>query len=163
MAEITLARVDDRLVHGQVMQVWTKGHGTNAAYVIDDATAADEFMKEIYESTQSTGGLAIKVFSSDSIVDEWNKNQFGNDNVALIFKSIAYAKKAVDGGVPIKELNVGGIAIKPGTTKVIESVGLSKDDGELCKALDAAGVKVYFQKIPSSENVSLSAALAKMG
>ena len=163
MAEITLARVDDRLVHGQVMQVWTKGHGTNAAYVIDDATAADEFMKEIYESTQSTGGLAIKVFSSDSIVDEWNKNQFGNDNVALIFKSIAYAKKSVDGGVPIKELNVGGIAIKPGTTKVIESVGLSKDDAELCKALDAAGVKVYFQKIPSSENVSLSAALAKMG
>lgn len=163
MAEITLARVDDRLVHGQVMQVWTKGHGTNAAYVIDDATAADEFMKEIYESTQSTGGLAIKVFSSDSIVDEWNKNQFGNDNVALIFKSIAYAKKAVDGGVPIKELNVGGIAIKPGTTKVIESVGLSKDEAELCKALDAAGVKVYFQKIPSSENVSLSAALAKMG
>lgn len=163
MAEITLARVDDRLVHGQVMQVWTKGHGTNAAYVIDDATAADEFMKEIYESTQSTGGLAIKVFSSDSIVDEWNKNQFGNDNVALIFKSIAYAKKAVDGGVPIKELNVGGIAIKPGTTKVIESVGLSKDDAELCKALDAVGVKVYFQKIPSSENVSLSAALAKMG
>lgn len=163
MAEITLARVDDRLVHGQVMQVWTKGHGTNAAYVIDDATAADEFMKEIYESTQSTGGLAIKVFSSDSIVDEWNKNQFGDDNVALIFKSIAYAKKAVDGGVPIKELNVGGIAIKPGTTKVIESVGLSRDDAELCKALDAAGVKVYFQKIPSSENVSLSAALAKMG
>ena len=163
MAEITLSRVDDRLVHGQVMQVWTKGHGTNAAYVIDDATAADEFMKEIYESTQSTGGLAIKVFSSDSIVDEWNKNQFGDDNVALIFKSIAYAKKAVDGGVPIKELNVGGIAIKPGTTKVIESVGLSKDDAELCKALDAAGVKVYFQKIPSSENVSLSAALAKMG
>ena len=163
MAEITLARVDDRLVHGQVMQVWTKGHGTNAAYVIDDATAADEFMKEIYESTQSTGGLAIKVFSSDSIVDEWNKNQFGNDNVALIFKSIAYAKKAVDGGVPIKELNVGGIAIKPGTTKVIVSVGLSKEDAELCKALDAAGVKVYFQKIPSSENVSLSAALAKMG
>ena len=163
MAEITLARVDDRLVHGQVMQVWTKGHGTNAAYVIDDATAADEFMKEIYESTQSTGGLAIKVFSSDSIVDEWNKNQFGDDNVALIFKSIAYAKKAVDGGVPIKELNVGGIAIKPGTTKVIESVGLSKDDAELCKALDAAGVKVYFQKIPSSENDSLSAALANMG
>ena len=163
MAEITLARIDDRLVHGQVMQVWTKGHGTNAAYVIDVATAADEFMKEIYESTQSTGGLAIKVFSSDSIVDEWNKNQFGDDNVALIFKSIAYAKKAVDGGVPIKELNVGGIAIKPGTTKVIESVGLSKDDAELCKALDAAGVKVYFQKIPSSENVSLSAALAKMG
>ena len=163
MAEITLARVDDRLVHGQFMQVWTKGKGTNAAYVIDDATAADEFMKEIYESTQSTGGLKIKVFSSDSIIDEWNANQFGSDKVALIFKSIAYAKKAVDGGVPLGELNVGGIAIKPGSTKVIESVGLTADDAELCKAMEEKGVKVYFQKIPSSENVSLSAALAKMG
>ena len=45
MSEITLARIDDRLVHGQVMQVWTKGKGTNSAYVIDDATANDEFMK----------------------------------------------------------------------------------------------------------------------
>ena len=113
MSEITLARIDDRLVHGQVMQVWTKGKGTNSAYVIDDATANDEFMKEIYESTQSTGGLKIKVFSAQGLVDQWNADQFGDDKVALIFKSLAYAKVAVDGGVPIKELNVGGIAIKP--------------------------------------------------
>ena len=158
MSEITLARIDDRLVHGQVMQVWTKGKGTNSAYVIDDATANDEFMKEIYESTQSTGGLKIKVFSAQGLVD-----QFGDDKVALIFKSLAYAKVAVDGGVPIKELNVGGIAIKPGSTKVIESVGLTSDDADIAKAIGDAGVTVYFQKIPSSENVSLASALAKCG
>lgn len=163
MSDITLARVDDRLVHGQVMQVWTKGKGTNAAYVIDDATAADDFMKEIYESTQSTGGLKIKVFSSDEIVDEWNKNQFGDDKVALIYKSLAYVKKSVDGGIPLGEVNVGGIAIKPGTVRIIESVGLSPEDAKIAKEIEDAGVKVYFQKIPSSENVSLSAALTKMG
>ena len=134
MSEITLARIDDRLVHGQVMQVWTKGKGTNTAYVIDDATANDEFMKEIYESTQSTGGLKIKVYSAQGLVDRWNEDQFGDDKVALIFKSLAYAKVAVDGGVPIKELNVGGIAIKPGSTKVIESVGLTDDDADIAKA-----------------------------
>lgn len=163
MSEITLARIDDRLVHGQVMQVWTKGKGTNSAYVIDDATANDVFMKEIYESTQSTGGLKIKVFSAQGLVDQWNADQFGDDKVALIFKSLAYAKVAVDGGVPIKELNVGGIAIKPGSTKVIESVGLTSDDADIAKAIGDAGVTVYFQKIPSSENVSLASALAKCG
>ena len=163
MAEITLARVDDRLVHGQVMQVWTKGKGTNAAFVIDDATAADDFMKEIYESTQSTGGLKIKVFSSDGFVEQWNKDQCGDVKVALIFKSIAYAKKAIDGGVPIKTLNVGGISSKPNTTRVIESVYLSADDAELCKQLDAEGVEVYFQKIPSSKKLEITGALTKLG
>lgn len=163
MAEITLARVDDRLVHGQVMQVWTKGKGTIAVYVIDDATAADEFMKEIYESTQSTGGLKIKVFSSDEIVEQWKADQFGDVKVALIYKSVAYAKKSVDAGIPLGALNIGGIAIKPGTTKVIESVGLSAEDAELCRAIEEKGVEVYFQKIPSSEKVSLSTAIAKMG
>lgn len=163
MSEITLARIDDRLVHGQVMQVWTKGKGTNTAYVIDDATANDEFMKEIYESTQSTGGLKIKVYSAQGLVDRWNKDQFADDKVALIFKSLAYAKVAVDGGVPIKELNVGGIAIKPGTTKVIESVGLSDADADIAKEIGGKGVEVYFQKIPSSEKVNLASALAKCG
>ena len=59
MATINLARIDDRLIHGQVMQVWSKGNGTNTIYVVDDATAKDPFMKEIYESAQSTGGLKI--------------------------------------------------------------------------------------------------------
>ena len=54
MSEITLARIDDRLVHGQVMQVWTKGKGTNSAYVIDDATANDEFMKEMPPTSSVT-------------------------------------------------------------------------------------------------------------
>jgi PTS system mannose-specific IIB component/D-glucosaminate-specific PTS system IIB component len=162
MAEINLVRVDDRLVHGQVMQVWSKGKGTNAAFVIDDATAADDFMKEIYESTQSTGGLTIKVFSSDTIIDEWNKNQFGDYKVILVYKSLAYVKKSVDGGIPITSVNVGGIAIKNGTTRIIESVGLTAEDAEICKEIAAKGVDIYFQKIPSSEKVGLDAALSKM-
>lgn len=162
MSEITLARVDSRLIHGQVMQVWTKGKGTNAAYVIDDATASDEFMKEIYESTQSSGGLKIKVFSAAGLVDEWNKNQFGNDKVALIFKSLAYVKTVIDGGVPIDAVNVGGIPITPKNTKIIESVGLSREDAEIAQAIAAKGVEVYFQKIPASERVSLADAVKKL-
>jgi len=162
MADINLVRVDDRLVHGQVMQVWSKGRGTNAVFVIDDATAADDFMKEIYESTQSTGGLTIKVFSSDSIIDEWNKNQFGDYKVILVYKSLVYVQKSVDAGIPITAVNVGGIAIKNGATRIIESVGLTAFDADTCKEIADKGVEVYFQKIPSSEKVGLSAALSKM-
>lgn len=163
MAEINLARVDDRLIHGQVMQVWSKGKGTNAIFVIDDDTAADDFMKEIYESTQSTGGMKIKVFSSDEIVDEWNKNQFGDYKLLLVYKKIAYVKKSVDGGIPLPFVDVGGVAIKKDSVRIIPSVGLTKDDAELLKAIEDKGIEVFFQNVPSSEKVSLSAALAKLG
>ena len=119
-------------------------------------------MKEIYESTQSTGGLSIKVFSSDSIIDEWNKNQFGNYKVILVYKSLAYVKKSIDAGIPIAAVNVGGIAIKNGSTRIIESVGLTASDADICKEIAAKGVEIYFQKIPSSEKVGLDAALSKM-
>lgn len=163
MAEINLARVDDRLIHGQVMQVWSKGKGTNAIFVIDDATAEDEFMKEIYESTQSTGGMTIKVFSSKGIVEEWNKNQFGDYKLLLVYKKIAYVKESVDSGIPLPFVDVGGIAIKKDSVRIIPSVGLTKDDAEMLKDIQAQGVEVFFQNIPSSEKVSLDAAVAKLG
>ncbi|MEG0368151.1 MAG: PTS sugar transporter subunit IIB, partial [Coprobacillus sp.] len=86
MGKINLMRVDDRLIHGQVMTKWSKGMGTNALYVIDDATAADDFMKDIYISTNSSASLKIKVFSVDEVIQEWNASEFGNDKAILLFK-----------------------------------------------------------------------------
>lgn len=163
MATINLARVDDRLIHGQVMQVWSKGHGTNAIFVVDDATANDDFMKDIYESTQSTGDMKIKVFSSQGIVDEWNKNQFGDYRLMLVYKHVSDVKKSVDGGVPLEFVDVGGIAIKKDAVRIIPSVGLTKEDAAILKEIQDAGVEVFFQNVPSSEKVPLDAAIAKIG
>ena len=69
MGTINLVRIDDRLIHGQVMTKWSKGMGTNAIYVIDDVTAADDFMKDIYISTNSSANLKIEVYSVDEAVE----------------------------------------------------------------------------------------------
>ena len=81
MGTINLVRIDDRLIHGQVMTKWSKGMGTNAIYVIDDVTAADDFMKDIYISTNSSANLKIEVYSVDEAVEEYKKNQYGDDKV----------------------------------------------------------------------------------
>ena len=131
MAVINLVRVDDRLIHGQVMQVWSKGHGTNAIFVVDDETASDEFMKDIYESAQSTGAMKIKVFSSDEIIEEWNKNQFGDYKLMIVYKNVRDVAKSVAAGVELPFVDIGGLAMKNGTTRIIDSVGLNEKDAEL--------------------------------
>lgn len=162
MGKINLLRVDDRLIHGQVMTKWSKGMGTNALYVIDDVTAADDFMKDIYISTNSSANLKIKVFSVAEVIEEWKKDEFGNDKVILLFKRIVDAKKVIDEGIPTSSLNIGGIAKKPDATFVISTVGLNKADAELLKEIEKKGVEVNFQIVPDTSKVSLNEALKKL-
>lgn len=160
MGRINLVRIDDRLIHGQVMTKWSKGLGTNALYVVDNETASDDFMKEIYINTNSSSGLKIEVYSTDEVVERWNQDQFGNDNAILLFKNITAVKSVLDKGVlPIEKLNVGGISKKPDATLVIPSVGLNKEDAEKLKEIEAKGIEVYFQTVPDSKKVSLNDAI----
>lgn len=141
------------MIHGQVMTKWTKGFGTNSVYVVDNATAADDFMKDIYVSTNSTGGLKIKVYSSTEVADEWKKNQFGDDKVVVVFKYIKEVKEALDAGLEIDALNVGGVSKKPNTDFVIPTVAVGADEKALLKEIHDSGIEVYFQTVPDSKRV----------
>jgi mannose/fructose/N-acetylgalactosamine-specific phosphotransferase system component IIB len=163
MATINLARIDDRLVHGQIMQVWSKANGTNTIYVVDDETANDDFMKEVYESSQSTGGLKIKVFSAEGLIKQYNKNKFGDRKIIIVFKNADYVKKVIQGGVPLTAIDVGNVCSKPNTTPISQTVYLSAKDYAELKDIAAMGVEVYFQNIPSGEKLSMDDVEKKIG
>ncbi|AYV73482.1 MULTISPECIES: PTS system mannose/fructose/N-acetylgalactosamine-transporter subunit IIB [Niallia] len=156
MGKINLVRVDDRLIHGQVMTKWSKGLGTNALYVIDNETASDEFMKDIYINTNSSSGLKIQVYSNQEVVEKWNSDQFGKDNVVLLFKYIASVKEVVEQGLPVTRLNIGGVSKKGEAQFVIPTVALTETDVDNLKSLDAKGIEIFFQTVPDSKKVSLT-------
>ncbi|MBE6083621.1 MAG: PTS sugar transporter subunit IIB, partial [Tissierellaceae bacterium] len=47
MANIVLTRIDDRLIHGQVMTAWVKQTKATRIIIIDDVVAKDDFMKKV--------------------------------------------------------------------------------------------------------------------
>ena len=159
MGEINLARVDDRLIHGQVMTKWSKGLGTNALFVIDDPTAKDPFLKDIFMMSSANSGMTIKVFTIDEAIEYWEKANFEKFKAILLFKNISTVKAVVDKGLPIKRLNIGGIAKTKDAKFVISSVGLKPADAELLKEIDSEGVEVFFQTVPDTKAVSLKDAL----
>lgn len=159
MGEINLARVDDRLIHGQVMTKWSKGFNTNALFVVDNPTAKDPFMKDIYTMSTASSGMTIKVLSTDEVVEYWTKSNFEKYKVILLFKTISAVKEVIDKGLPITKLNVGGIAKTKESKFVIPSVGLKQSDAEILKELDSKGVEVFFQTVPDTKSVTLKDAL----
>lgn len=56
MGVVNLARVDERLIHGQVMMTLSKRNGVDSIFVVDDVVAKDKFMKDLYKSAGSRTG-----------------------------------------------------------------------------------------------------------
>jgi len=164
MGEIVFARVDDRLIHGQIMARWSMGFNCNAIFVVDNSTANDPFMKDIYTMSTGNSGMTIKVLSIDEAIENWEKDNYGKYRVILLFKNIATVRELIVKGLPIKKLNVGGIAKTPDSKFVISSVALKTSDAELLKELNSDyGIEVFFQTLPDSKVVNLKNGLKSFG
>jgi D-glucosaminate PTS system EIIB component len=159
MGEVVLARIDDRLIHGQVMTKWSKGMGTNALFVVDNATAKDPFMKDIYMMSTANSGMTIKVLSNEEVVEYWNTTNFEKNKAILLFKTIADVKEVIDKGLPIKKLNLGGIAKTKDSKFVIPNVAIKSADFEVLKEIESKGIEVFFQIVPDTKSVSLKDAI----
>ena len=159
MGEIVLARIDDRLIHGQVMTKWSKGMGTNALFVVDDATAKDPFMKDIYMMSTANSGMTIKVFSNDEVVEYWNTTNFEKNKAILLFKTIADVKDVIGKGLPIKRVNLGGIAKTKDSKFVLPNVAIKPGDFDALKEIEDKGIEVFFQIVPDTKSVSLKDAI----
>lgn len=165
MGVVNLARVDERLIHGQVMMTLSKRAGVNSIFVVDDVVAQDKFMKGLYKSAGSRTGQKTIVLTLDKCKYYWDEYQFKDYSCILLSKTVDVMYELVKHGVPMKELNIGGIAQKDPATDILvtKSVYLNKEDALKLKDLhENYGVEdIYFQATPSSEKTSLADVLKK--
>lgn len=166
MGKINLARVDERLIHGQVMTTLTKRAGVNAIFVVDDVVAEDSFMKNVYKSAGSRTGLKTIVMTTEKCKYYWDEFAFKDYNCIVIAKTIDTFYELAKHGIPMEELNVGGMPQKDAEdVQVSGTVAMSKADAQKLKELNEQhGVKdIYLQATPSDTKVSLNEVLTKFG
>lgn len=155
MGEVVFARVDERLIHGQIMTAIAPSSGAGLLILVDDAAAKDPFMKSIHEATGSSKGMKARVLSLEETLRHWNKNQFGDNKVLLITQTIAGMHALIKGGVKIEKMNVGGKSKKPETTTIINEVSITQEEFELLQDMnDHYQVEVYVQALPNMKKVN---------
>ncbi|MFP3153849.1 PTS sugar transporter subunit IIB [Lachnospiraceae bacterium ZAX-1] len=156
MGKVVIARVDARLIHGQVMTNLSKSAGANAIFVADDVAAHDEFTKNIILGAGSRTGLKVRVLKEEGAVRYWKDRQYDDYSVIMLTKTIDAMAELIEQGVPIADLNLGGIPQRPGLTPIIKEVSINK--AQLDRLLEVESkfhTNIYFQAIPSSKKVSL--------
>lgn len=160
-------RVDDRLLHGQVLCAWVPYKSIDTLVVASDKVSKDSFQKAVMSSC---GGedLNVVVDGVQEAVDDLKSDKFKENNVMVVVTSIDDAKRLFDGGIKFNELNIGNLCnvgadgynsdeeAAAAVRMITKSVILNTIDDEILHDFKAKGVSINIRTLPDSEAVEYS-------
>jgi PTS system mannose-specific IIB component len=142
---VVFARVDDRLVHGQVVQGWVPFVHADSIYVVNNDIFLDEDRCRLMRMILPPE-LAFRVVPIDDLGPcLHNDNQ---KKIFLLFSSLEDVLKAVQEGVSLQNINVGNLHHQRGGCEVSPSVFLNKSDIRILRELLALGIDVEVKDVP---------------
>ena len=153
--KIVMCRVDERLVHGQVIASWSKILSIRQILVIDDQLAKDSFMGTVL-AMAAPSGVKVELVSVDEAVRRIQKDGTQDGvNTMLLFKGPQCALALVE----IRELNIGNMGAGPSRKAISRNVYASASEVEIFKKLLDMGIDVYLQMVQQESRVSIATKL----
>jgi len=151
---IQLYRIDDRLIHGQVVVGWGQPLNIRFLVLMDDLVAASDWEKDLYRMAVPP---EMEVIFSDvnSAIRDHARYAADQRPGLLITGDIASMHRLVKGVKAIGSVNLGGIHHRAGRAEKLRYVFLTPEEEQQLRDLEAAGVEVTAQDVPSSRPVPL--------
>lgn len=153
-------RIDNRLVHGQVVVAWLQATGSDTIIVANDAIAADDFQKTMLVAV-SPPGVRERILSIDETLAYVKDGAHESEQIFLLVKEPVDALRLHRGGLGLTTMNVGNMAFVVGAKRVSNTVFVSPKDIEAAQALTAEGVTLTCQMMPTSARDDFMQLLAK--
>ena len=155
--EYVLARIDTRLLHGQVATAWTKTTQPTRIIVVSDAVAKDELRKGLIQQA-APSGVRAHVVPVDKMIELAKDDQhFGGERALLLFENPQDVLRAVEGGVPLETINVGSMAHSPGKVQPNKVLAFDQDDIDAFAKLKEAGLTFDVRKVPNDSKGNMNA------
>ncbi|KAA9001759.1 PTS mannose transporter subunit IIAB [Affinibrenneria salicis] len=152
--KIGLARIDDRLIHGQVATRWTKETNVNRIIVISDEVAADNVRKTLLTQV-APPGVTAHVVDVAKAIRVYNNPKYAGDRVMLLFTNPTDVLTLVENGVDISSVNIGGMAFRQGKTQVNNAVSIDEKDIAAFKKLNARGIELEVRKVSTDTRLKM--------
>ena len=152
--KIVLARIDDRLIHGQVATIWTKVTNCERIIVCDDEVAGDTIRATLLKQV-APPGIKASVVDVDKAIRAYNNPKYENAKCLLLFTNPTSVLRMVDAGVKITSVNIGGMSFKEGKRQITNAVSVDEKDIDAFKALAAKKIELEIRKVDSDTKVML--------
>ena len=159
---IGLARIDDRLIHGQVATRWTKETNVQRIIVVSDEVAADTVRKTLLTQV-APPGVTAHVVDVAKMIRVYNNPKYAGERVMLLFTNPTDVERIVEGGVKITSVNIGGMAFRQGKTQVNNAISVDAKDIEAFNKLNARGIELEARKVSTDQKLTMMDLIGKVG
>ncbi|MGB4439211.1 MAG: PTS sugar transporter subunit IIB [Sedimentibacter sp.] len=149
MKNIVLTRIDDRLLHGQVVVSWIPYLKTNEIIIVDEEYANDAFMVTIIKDA-APGNIAVHVLTVKESADYLKKDD-DESRILILSRYIENIAELIELNAPTTKVNIGGLGNTPGRKRFLNSIHLSDDELNILKDLKKKNIEVEIKMLPNDK------------
>ena len=149
---VKLVRVDHRLLHGQVVFIWTASIGVDCILIANDDVANDPIQKGILKLSQPTGVKLIFKSVKDSI-EALNSGITDKYNLMIVTSNVDDGYELASKVDQIRSLNLGNVKLRENTHNLSKLVHVTDEEEKKLKALAAAGIEVEIRAVPNDDKI----------
>jgi D-glucosaminate PTS system EIIB component len=154
---VVLCRIDDRLIHGQVVVGWGQRLGLGFIAVVDDAVKSNVWEQELYRMgvPAAMDVVFATVAEAAAQLPAWEKDPRPGIVLTGDVSTMVQLCAAAGAAAP-KRVNVGGVHAREGRTERLRYVFLNDDEAARLRELAARGVEVTAQDLPTTKPVPIA-------
>jgi mannose/fructose/N-acetylgalactosamine-specific phosphotransferase system component IIB len=153
---LQLVRIDDRLIHGQVVAVWLRALGAKRIAIVDDATARDEFLREVL-TLAAPQGVPVEVLEVAEGAVRLIELAASPEPVMVLVRSPRTLLSLRQAGVPIEVVDLGGLGAGPGRRRLHRSISVSSAELAELRELEELGTRVEIRIVADDRPIPLRA------
>lgn len=147
-------RIDARLIHGQVANLWTSYLNITRIMVVDEVAANNDIDKAGLRLA-CPAGVNLSVLTVEKAATNINEGRYDSQRVLLVVRNPQTVLQLVEAGVHLPEINAGNMSKTDSTRPIRKTVHVTEDDVEAFKKLSAKGISLTAQLVPNEEKVDL--------
>jgi PTS system mannose-specific IIB component/fructoselysine and glucoselysine-specific PTS system IIB component len=152
---LVLFRIDERLLHGQVIVGWGMRLRLDHYVVVDDPLAGSEWERDIYASGLPAG-VGAEFLAVGDAIERFAELDARPGRGCLLTRDVTAMRRLAEAGcLEGRRVNLGGLHAGPGRTRVLPYVHVTEEDVRGLHAIEAAGARVSARDLPSSREVPL--------
>lgn len=156
MAEpnIVLTRIDNRLIHGQIIGQWTTTIGANLILVADDLVVNQDLERNLMQMAVEAMGLQVRFFTVAKTIEIIHKAT-PNQHIFIICRTPNEVVRLIKGGVPISKVNIGNMHVSQGKRSIGKKVYVDDEDVKDLDYIKSKVEDVFIQDTPSNSKEKL--------
>ena len=151
---LLLVRLDDRLIHGQVVVGWGRALAANHVVLVDDRVRASDWEQDLFRLGMPAE-VSLAFVSVDEAVQQVSEWVSSHRRTVVVMGDVDTLVRLADRAPAIHEVNLGGVHRKPGRRELLPSLFLSPEEEHALRGLAGRGLRVSAQDVPTAHAVSL--------